>query len=209
MYVQTRRTLVTLCFSVFFSIFGCLNVSFAGMEEDLEPCFDCHGKDGASTEPDMPIIGGMSATYLNDAMLAYRDEDWPCHETSFPAGPHKGEKTDMCKIAQDLSEKKIAKMSEYFAEKPFVRATQEFDPALAEKGKKIQEESCKKCHAEGGSIPDDDSGILAGQWIPYLRQSFKDYSSGARPMTKKMKPKYNKLDDADKEALIHYFGSFK
>jgi sulfide dehydrogenase cytochrome subunit len=209
MNVLGNKTIATLCFSVFFGVGGCISAAYAGLEEDMQPCFDCHGKDGASTEPDMPIIGGMSAAYINDAMLAYRDEDWPCHETTFPAGPRKGEKTDMCKIAQDLSEKDIEKMSEYLAEKPFVRATQEFDPALAAKGEKIQEESCKKCHAEGGSLPDDDSGILAGQWMPYLRQSFKDYSSGDRPMTKKMKPKYNKLEDADKEALIHYFGSFK
>ena len=33
--------------------------------------------------------------------------------------------------------------------------------------------------------------------------------SGKRPMVKKMKPKMEKLDQADIDALINYYGSFK
>ena len=94
--------------------------------------------------------------------------------------------------------------------KPFVRATnQKVDPALVEKGKALQNDLCVKCHDKGGSLASDDSGILAGQWMPYIRQALKEYSAGDRPMVKKMKKKYKKLKDGDTEALIHYFGSFK
>jgi len=88
-----------------------------------------------------------------------------------------------------------------------VRATQKFDPALAKKGKALHERGCEKCHSEGGSLASDDSGILAGQWMPYLTESFKQYSSGKRPMPEKMKPKMQKLDQADVDALVHYYGS--
>ena len=63
--------------------------------------------------------------------------------------------------------------------------------------------------AEGGSLASDDSGILAGQWMPYLEQAFKEFASGERPMVKKMKPKVEKLEPADIEALVNYYGSFK
>jgi len=45
--------------------------------------------------------------------------------------------------------------------------------------------------------------------MPYMRHAFKGYSSGDRPMTKKMKKKYEKLSDEDIEALIHYYASLQ
>lgn len=209
MTINAKKYLASLCSGLLLVASGIPSALAADAQELFEPCTACHGKDGASTEKDMPIIGGMSAPYLTDAMLAYKEKDWPCHEVEFPAGPDKGKKTDMCTIAADLSEKDIEKLSEFLAAQPFVRASQEFDADLAAKGEQIHDASCNKCHDEGGSLPDDDSGILAGQWMPYIRQSFADFGSGDRPMTKKMKPKFEKLEDADKEALVHYYGSFK
>jgi sulfide dehydrogenase cytochrome subunit len=45
--------------------------------------------------------------------------------------------------------------------------------------------------------------------MPVIRQQFKEFSAGLRPMDKKMKPKYEKLTPADLEALVNYYGSFK
>ncbi len=209
MKIHGSKYLTSLCSGLLLIASGAQSALAADVQELFEPCSVCHGKEGASTESNMPIIGGMSAPYLTDAMLAYKEKDWPCHEIEIPSGPDKGKKTDMCTIADDLSEKEIEQISEYLAAKPFVRATQEFDAGLAAKGEQVHDASCKKCHDEGGSLPDDDSGILAGQWMPYIKQSFEDFGSGDRPMPKKMKPKFNKLEDADKEALIHYYASVK
>jgi len=100
-------------------------------------------------------------------------------------------------------------LGEHYAGKPFVRAKQKFDPALAAKGKPIHDDLCEKCHEEGGSLASADAGILAGQWTPYMRHAFKTFSSGERPMTKKMKKKYEKLKDEDIEALINYYASLQ
>lgn len=181
----------------------------ADVSELIEPCAGCHGKDGASTESDIPIIGGNSAVYIIDTMVTYRSEERPCSEVKINAGPNKGELADMCKIAKDLSEPDTKLVAEYFAAKPFVRAKQAFDADKAKLGKIVQNRDCKKCHEEGGSSPADDAGILAGQWAPYIKQQFKEFSSGARPMTKKMKKKYKKLEAADLENLVHYFSSFQ
>lgn len=198
-----------LCLGAMLATFPLAAARAADVDELVESCADCHGPDGASTEPHVPIIGGFSEPYTSDSMIAYKEEERPCPEAEYLSGDKKGQKTTMCEIAKDLSDKEIEQLAKYYAEKPFVRAKQEFDAALAEKGKEIHESSCKKCHAEGGSLASDDSGILAGQWMPYMEQAFKEFGSGERPMVKKMKPKFKKLEPADIEALVHYYGSFK
>ena len=175
----------------------------------LENCAGCHGKDGASAESDVPIIGGYSAKYLGDSLTNYKNKARPCPEVKYGAGPQKGESTDMCNVAGKLSDADIAAIADYLSKKPFVRATQTADAAKAERGKRIHEAHCVKCHEDGGSSPDDDAGILAGQWMPYVRHTFEEFSSGQRPMPKKMKPKFDELTNDDVDAMVNYFGSFK
>ena len=170
-------------------------------------CQDCHGKDGASQHSDIPTIGGFSAAYTTDSLAAYRDKSRPCADVKYPAGEHKGETTNMCKAVEKLSAEETGLIADYFASKPFIRAKQAFDASLAQKGKGIHELKCKKCHEDGGSSPDDDAGILAGQWMPYLQTQFEEYAAKKRPMTEKMVPKMQELSADDKKALIHYYGS--
>ena len=206
-----RNTYIIPCFCLGALLFGTpmIDAAAADVATLIGPCEDCHGKDGVSEEAEIPTIGGMSATYITDSLAVYRDKTRPCEEVKFPAGEHKGDTTDMCKIAKDLSEEDAGLVAEHYAGKPFVRAKQTFDAGLAETGKNIHALECKKCHEDGGSSPDDDAGILAGQWMPYLEDQFKEYASGKRPMPEKMKPKMEKLSEEDTKALLHYYGSFQ
>ena len=198
-----------LCVGAVLAAFPPAATRAADVAELVASCADCHGPDGASSEPQVPTIGGFSAPYTTDSMIAYQEQERPCPEAEYPGGDKKGQKTTMCEIAKELSNEEIEQLAAYYADKPFVRAQQAFDAGLAEQGKDIHESKCDRCHAEGGSLPSDDSGILAGQWMPYLEQTFREFSSGERPMVKKMKPKFEKLEPADIEALVHYYGSFK
>lgn len=184
-------------------------VNAADINAVVESCANCHGKDGVSTESDVPTIAGMSANYLGDAMTAYKEKQRPCPETKYRAGSKKGQQTDMCKTVGDLSDADIKAIAKHFAGKKFVRAKQSFDAALAKKGKELHEFHCEKCHSDGGSVADDDAGILAGQHKAYLAESFKEFASGKRPMPKKMKPKIEKLDKANINELINYYASFQ
>ena len=170
-------------------------------------CADCHGKDGASAESDVPSIGGASEQYLLDSMAAYRDSKRPCPETKFRAGDTKRPKTDMCKVAGKLSAEDTAKVARHLAAEPFKKAKQPFDAAKAATGKKIHDTQCEKCHADGGSSADDDAGVLAGQWMPYMKETFAQYTKGARPQPDKMKVKFNALKPDELEALLHYYAS--
>jgi cytochrome subunit of sulfide dehydrogenase len=173
------------------------------------PCEDCHGKDGVSQEPKIPTIAGNSSTLIVYALESFRDKTWPCEDVKYPAGAHKGETSNMCKSVKNLSDDDMASIADYYADKPFVRAKQGFDAELAKTGKGVHELHCKKCHEDGGSSPEDDAGILAGQWTPYLEEQFEQYSSGKRPMPEKMKPKFEELSQDDIKALIQYYASFQ
>lgn len=179
----------------------------APSQDLLDNCASCHGKDGASSEKDIPTISGMSPLYFSDSLHYFKDKERPCAETEHRAGAEKGQKTDMCKVAAELSDDQIEELAEYYAAKPFVRAKQPFDAAKAELGAKVHDRECEKCHEDAGSVPDDDAGIMAGQWMDYLRKTFEEYSSGDRPMTEKMEVKYEKLGAEELEALLHFYAS--
>lgn len=173
----------------------------------IDGCADCHGKNGASTESDIPIIGGYSIEFLTNNLKAYKDKERFCPETKIRAGSNKGSKSDMCRVAKEMSDDDIKQIAQHFSKQQFVRAKQKFDPALAKKGKEVHDQYCEKCHSEGGTVADDDAGMPAGQWIPYLRHAFDEFYSGKRPVAKKMKLKLDEINKADVEALINYYGS--
>jgi len=175
----------------------------------LENCAACHGKDGASSTPEVPIIGGYSATYLTESLNNYKNKARPCPKATYSAGPLKGQSGDMCTIAGALADADIAAVADALSKKPFVKAKQTADAAKAAKGKAIHDASCTKCHTENGGSADDDAGLLAGQWMQYIHHTFEEFKSGQRPLPKKMKPKFDPLTKDDLDALANYYGSIK
>lgn len=202
----TEFTLLVCAVLTSFFLVG--NAWAADVNKLVAVCADCHGKGGASTEPNVPIIGGYSVEFLVNNLKAYKTQDRDCPETKFRAGSKKGQKTNMCKMVKDLNDGDINKVAQYFSKQKFVRARQKFDAALAGKGKEIHDIYCEKCHSEGGTLAEDEAGLPAGQWMPYLRQAIDEFNTGKRPTPKKMKKKMDELQPADFEALIHYYASF-
>jgi sulfide dehydrogenase cytochrome subunit len=201
-------------YSGFGALLFALVLAFAGgsawagdVNKLVEGCADCHGKNGASTESDVPIIGGYSVEFLTDNLNAYKKKERVCLETKIRAGSKKGNKTDMCQVAKDMSDDDIKQIAQYLSKQKFVRAKQKFDPALAKKGKEVHDQYCEKCHSEGGTVAADDAGMPAGQWMPYLKHAFDEFYSGKRPIAKKMKLKLDEINKADVDALINYYGS--
>jgi sulfide dehydrogenase cytochrome subunit len=180
----------------------------ATLENHLKTCSYCHGKDGASTDSDVPIIGGYSVEFLVNNLKAYRDHDRDCPDTKYRSGPDKGKKSSMCQITKDLKDSDIQQIAAYLSKKKFVHAKQKFDPALAAKGKDIHDMYCEKCHSEGATQAKDDAGMMAGQWIPYLHQAIEEFQSGKRPIPKKMKAKLEEVTPEDINALIQFYGSY-
>jgi len=161
-------------------------------------CSLCHGKDGASTNAAVPIIGGMSATYLVEIVTAYKNKEVPC-----PKG------SPMCEAVKSLSDADIKQVADYFAKQKFVRASQPADAALAATGQKIHQQNCEKCHTNSGSLAADDAGILAGQWTSYLKEQLSEVKADTRKLDRKMKVVVDRLESADIDALLSYYASVK
>ncbi len=161
-------------------------------------CAGCHGTNGASVGSAIPIIGGLSADTIKEGMNAYKSGDRPA--------------TVMGRIARGYSDEEIEAMAGFFCEQKFVPAKQEVDAKKAKAGKKLHDEyKCDKCHEEGGSLDEDGTSVLAGQWKTYLQYEFADFQQDHRGMPKKMAKAMEKLlkkdADARTEQLIEYYAS--
>lgn len=170
-----------------------------------DQCAACHGDEGNSSDGKVPSIAGFSKDGLIEMMNQYKSGDRKGDKYT----PKGGEETDMNVVTKDMSEDDIAAVSEFFASKAFKPAEQAADATLAATGAKIHEDSCEKCHSDGGKSSEDDTAILAGQWKPYLESEFGKFSAGSRDMPKKMKKKFSALSDDDKKALLEYYASQK
>ncbi|MEE9322043.1 MAG: c-type cytochrome [Granulosicoccus sp.] len=158
-------------------------------------CAGCHGTDGVSNGPAIPTIAGISKDFFIELMTEFRDDTLPS--------------TVMGRIAKGYSDEEIELMSDFFSEQAFVAAKQESDAELAAAGAKLHDKYCEKCHADGGTSAEDDAGILAGQWTPYVKWSLEDFHSGMREMPKKMKKQMAKMQKKQGEEalpqLLNYY----
>ena len=173
----------------------------------IEQCDGCHGTDGVSQWTDVPTIAGISEFVHSEALFLYQEDGRPCSSSKFRSGDTEREATDMCAVSKPLTEVEIEDLAAYYADKPFAPAKQEFDAALAARGRTVHDEACELCHTDGGSNAEDDSSLLKGQWIGYMRQTLSDYRSGERDQPERMKAKLDPLSDDDIEALIHFYAS--
>jgi sulfide dehydrogenase cytochrome subunit len=172
-----------------------------------QQCAQCHGRNGASTEPGIPIIAGYSAKYIAESMRNFRKKVRACAEVSIVSGPKKGTKSDMCKVSAEIGDADVDAVAKHLAAQRFVRAKQPFDAAKAQRGSSVYKLRCEKCHESNGSSPDEDNGILAGQWTPYLKDQLANFRSGKRPIDDKMKQRLDKVTKDDEEAVLHFFAS--
>ena len=179
----------------------------SGLEDTIAKCNACHGDNGVSEWNDMPTIAGIDAFVHSEALLAYQAEERPCGEAEYRQGDCMGESATMCDAVQGLSEDDIEAIAEHYAALPFVPAKQDFDADLAAAGKAIHDSECSRCHSDGGSNPEDEASILAGQWMGYLEKSFAQFASGERYQPDKMKDKMDPLTDEQVAALVHYYAS--
>lgn len=161
-------------------------------------CAGCHGTNGASIGPATPSLAGMSEVYIVDTMLSYKEGSRAS--------------TIMQRIAKGYDEEDFKKMGQFFAAQNRHVAAQS-GGKMADEGAKIHDKYCEKCHSEGGTLADDDSGFLSGQWTPYLDHAMEDVMDGSRDvgkkMMKKVKEAHKKHGDKMVPALLDYYASQK
>ncbi|WP_419600097.1 c-type cytochrome [Thiolapillus sp.] len=163
-------------------------------------CAGCHGTGGNSNGPAIPTLAGASRDYIIKAMEDYQSDERVS--------------TIMGRIAKGYSKEEIARIADFFSGQAFVPARgQKSNPELAGEGARLHDRYCEECHAKGGSSPENDAGILAGQWTPYLKYTLADMLAGRSRMPQKMKKKlgtlYRKVGDAAVDQLLNYYAGSK
>jgi len=188
---------------------GLSGIASADVDALMQDCNGCHGDNGVSQSSDVPTIAGLAEFVHIDALFIYQDEARPCAESKYRQGDTSRAATTMCALAADLGEDDIEALAAAYAELPYVKATQDFDAALAATGKGLHDAQCDRCHSEAGTLADDEAGMLGGQQMGYLRSMFAQYADGSREQPKKMKEKMDAMSADDTEALINYYGSIQ
>ena len=175
---------------------------FVAAEEALEACFGCHGADGMGrADPMIPVIAGMPAAHIEEAIYAYVDGARQCIR-----------EPRMCETVAALSEAEVSAAAEYFAAQVRTYNREEFDEELAAKGAVLHERHCGACH-----VPPHDEDVafaigipLHGQRPDYIQYAIRAYFAGKRePLLDTMAHEIQQLEPADFEALVHYYSSYR
>lgn len=176
-----------------------------------EGCTSCHGPGGESQGPATPVITGLSRNYLIGALLAYKyADDLSAAERIIENNPDLEEvvilgrpSTIMKQIARAYTLDEIKALAGHFSGRNYAAHSQPADTAMAKNGGKLHKKYCEKCHEDGGRSTEEDAGLLAGQWKPYLSFTLADFLAGEREMTKKMAKKIKELRNKQGDQAIN------
>lgn len=169
-------------------------------------CAGCHGTNGNSAGPAMPIIAGLPAEHTKTMMKEFKSGDRPA--------------TIMDRVAKGYSDEEIDAIAKHFAKQKWVNAkshansrlAMKVDAKLAADGKKASKK-CEKCHEDNGVAQVDDVPRLAGQWLDYLVFKMQDLKHGVNgkdvPQAKKMKKQVDEKSIKELEAMAHFYASQK
>lgn len=169
--------------------------------EIVEACKSCHAEDGAGVgKANVPIIAGMPAVHIEEALYAYKDGARQCLEEPV-----------MCDTADLLSDENIADLAEHYGALPRGSVDEPFDVELATIGEKVHRKLCARCH-----LPPDDADVadvlgppLHGQRSEYLRYALEAYLNGTREnLLPEMEEKIGLLDEGDVAVLVNYYASY-
>ena len=169
------------------------------LDKLVSQCGMCHGKDGNSPIATVPSIAGLTKEYFKHTMDAYKND---------------GRKSEAMKsFVHTLTVQQIDEIATYYQKQTFVARDQKFDQSKADKGKVLHNKYCEKCHENEGRITDNNYGVLAGQWMPYLTQAINEYLDGKRRvapmMVTKLKALKQQAGEEGVKQVVHYYASVK
>ncbi len=182
-------------------ILGLLVVGQAAAEEDkyaavrdkLKACFTCHGKNGVSDNPQMPILAGQHLYYtyvqLKDFQAGRRISPMMTEimtgrtvEELFANGSQSGRSNTpvMTEVAALLTKEEMWAIAKFFSEQRWPNIGYRPDPEQARKGEVATVAGqCVHCHL-GGFRGNSGTPRLAGQYAEYLKKTILDFKSKAR-----------------------------
>jgi cytochrome c553 len=156
-----------------------------------ETCAACHGADGNSTQPLVPILAGQTSRYL---YLQLKD---------FQEGRRSNEL--MSPMHAGLTRDEMHALADWFAQQKPKPNGFKADPEKARLGKlKADETLCTMCHL-GGFAGQNEIPRVAGQQHDYIVKQLSDFKQRKRTNDAgNMTSVARTLGDTDIENLAHY-----
>jgi len=155
-------------------------------------CKSCHGAEGIPTGADIPIIAGQEYYYLYVQLKDYK------------AG--RRENAIMSGMVQSMDKDAMKALAEHFSTMEWPRVVQETADEQASAGESAAVSGqCSQCH----STYQGDSRIprLAGQHLPYLAQTMKDFKHKVRLNSPAKGSLMDSYSDADIDAIAHFLSA--
>ena len=166
---------------------------YAAVRDKLEACFACHGKNGISDDPQMPILAGQNMYYtyvqLKDFHAGRRISPMMTEIMTgrtvaelFANGSQSGgsDSPVMTEVATFLTKEEMRAIATFFSEQPWPSTGYRADPARARMGEVATiAGQCVQCH-RGGYEGNSGTPRLAGQHVAYLEKTMLDFKSKAR-----------------------------
>lgn len=138
----------------------------AAIRDKLELCVGCHGENGASQNPEFPILAGQHFYYLYVQLKDMKSG----LRASEVMGP----------IVADMERAELRALATYFSEQAWPNTGFSGAPDRITQGERATiGGQCVQCH-RGGYEGDSRVPRLAGQHPDYLRKTMADFKSKAR-----------------------------
>ncbi len=166
---------------------------YAAIREKLQACFGCHGENGSSEDPEIPILAGQHMYYtyvqlkdfkagrrvspiMTEILTGLSAED--ILSKGFQAA--RADAPVMGELATILTKDEMRMMATFFSEQEWPGSGHRTDPEKAKAGATATAAGqCVQCH-RGGYEGDSRVPRLAGQYVEYLTKTMSDFKSKER-----------------------------
>ncbi len=139
---------------------------YAAIRETLDICFTCHGPNGVSDDPQIPVLAGQHMYYTYVQL-----KDFKAERRVSPV---------MIEFVSVLTKEEMRAIATFFSEQEWPNIGYRADPARARKGEVATiAGQCVQCH-RGGYEGSSGTPHLAGQHAAYLEKTMRDFKSKAR-----------------------------
>ncbi len=166
---------------------------YAGIREKLQACFGCHGENGRSENPEIPILAGQHMYYtyaqlkdfkagrrvspiMTEILTGLTAED--ILAKGFQAA--RADAPVMGEVATILNKDEMRMMATFFSEQEWPNIGYRADPEKTKTGEVATVAGqCVQCH-RGGYEGYSSTPHVAGQYDEYMNKTMLDYKSKAR-----------------------------
>lgn len=167
---------------------------FSQVRSNLRGCFVCHGHNGASQQPALPIIAGQEFDYLYATLSDMKN------------GLHGN--PIMSPIAEILEDVEMQLIAEFFSQQKWPEIDNNADIKQQEAGKLVAESGqCFVCHRTDllgdGRVP-----RIANQHSVYLRKAMFEFKHSIRQNSPTMSALLSKYNVRELQNVAHYLSNF-